>query len=325
MSENVQNGEALVEGGALVTARGLRKSYGAFEAVRGIDFEARAGECLGFLGPNGAGKTTTLRIIGCAIERGGGNLSIFGMDPSSEARRIKSLLGVVPQEDNLDTRISVLENLLLYGRYHNLDRRSRCRQGEELLDFFALSAKARQPVQTLSGGMRRRLLLARGLIQGPRMLLLDEPTTGLDPQARHLIWERLRVLKKRGTTLLLTTHYMEEAEQLCDRILIMDFGRIIAEGSPRELIRRLPGREVVEFTAPRDLRDRIKEILGPFVSSWERLEDRSVAMTQDAEALVSHLSDLEISPELNIHIRRATLEDVFLQLTGRRLSEDAEG
>jgi len=306
---------------ALVRARALRKSYGGLEAVRAIDFDAGAGECLGFLGPNGAGKTTTLRMIGCAIQPTGGDLSILGMDPRRDARRIKSFLGVVPQDDNLDTRLSVLENLLLYGRYHNMAPERRARRAADLLDFLVLTARTHDPVQTLSGGMRRRLLLARGLIHEPRLLLLDEPTTGLDPQARHVIWERLRALKKKGTTLLVTTHYMEEAESLCDRILIMDSGRIIASGVPRDLVRGLPGREVVEFAAPRHVRDRIAADLGDLVSRWEHLEERSLAMTADAEGLVGRLSRVATSGDVEIHIRRTSLEDVFLQLTGRRLSD----
>jgi lipooligosaccharide transport system ATP-binding protein len=305
----------------LIQARDLRKTYGSLEAVRGISFEVRRGECVGFLGPNGAGKTTTMRMVACALHRSAGVLRVFGMDPSIDGRRIKAQLGVVPQEDNLDTRISVLENLLLYGRYHGMPKARRESRARELLDLFLLSSRAREPVQNLSGGMRRRLLLARGLIHEPELLLLDEPTTGLDPQSRHVIWDKLLFLKKRGTTPCLTTHYMEEAEFLCDRVHIMEGGRIVASGSPRELIRQLPGKEVVEFFGPRVARDRVQEKLGPLVRSWEHLEDRSLAMTGDGERVVQRVAALIRQEGVEVRIRRATLEDVFLHLTGRRLVE----
>ncbi|MBD3334462.1 MAG: ATP-binding cassette domain-containing protein [Candidatus Eisenbacteria bacterium] len=292
------------------------------QAVRGVDFAVREQEFVGFLGPNGAGKTTIMRMVGCAIGRTAGALGVLGMDPQHHARWIKQQLGVVPQEDNLDTRLTVLENLLLYGRYHDMESGARRRRAEELLDFFVLSARAHDRVQTLSGGMRRRLLLARGLIHEPRVLLLDEPTTGLDPQARHLIWERLLALKRRGTTLLLTTHYMDEAEQLCDRVLIMEGGRFIAAGAPRELIGRLPGREIVEFTAPRPVRVSLAGEIRTGVEAWEHLEDRSLALTEDADALLRAMPESVHAAGVAVYARRATLEDVFLRLTGRRLSED---
>src|SRR5262245_52055054 len=230
----------------LVDARALVKRFGSFTAVDGIDFAIQPGEAFGFLGPNGAGKTSTMRMIGCVSPRSGGDLRVLGMDPATDGARIRARLGVVPQEDNLDTELTVWDNMMIYGRYFDMPRAAIRERAAELLDFVQLSDRRDSKVDPLSGGMKRRVTIARGLINTPEVLLLDEPTTGLDPQARHLLWDRLYRLKRQGVTLVLTTHYMDEAEQLCDRLVIMDEGRIVAEGSPRELIATYATREVVE-------------------------------------------------------------------------------
>src|SRR5207342_3227631 len=235
---------------SLIHARGLTKRFGDFVAVDGIDFDVAPGESFGFLGPNGAGKTSAMRMIGCVSPISGGTLRVLGMDPVADGPRIRARLGVCPQDDTLDTELTVRENLLIYGRYFGLSRRSVAAKADELLEFFQLGDKARSKVEDLSGGMKRRLTIARSLVNDPELLLLDEPTTGLDPQARHLVWDRLYRLKQRGVTLVLTTHYMDEAEQLCDRLVVMDKAKIVAEGSPRELIERYSTREVTELRFP---------------------------------------------------------------------------
>src|SRR5829696_304479 len=231
----------------MIHARGLVKRFGDLVAVDGIDLDVRRGEAFGFLGPNGAGKSSTMRMIGCVSPVSGGTLRILGRDPDADGPQIRARLGVVPQQDTLDLELTVRENVLIYGRYFGLTRRELRPKIDELLDFVQLTDRAGDKVEPLSGGMKRRLTIARSLVNDPDLLLLDEPTTGLDPQARHVVWDRLFRLKQRGVTLVLTTHYMDEAEQLCDRLVVMDHGRIVAQGSPRELIERYSTREVVEI------------------------------------------------------------------------------
>jgi lipooligosaccharide transport system ATP-binding protein len=304
----------------LVLARRLTKRFATFTAVDGIDFEVRAGEAFGFLGPNGAGKTSTMRMIGCASPTTEGELRVLGMDPRTQASAIKARLGVVPQADNLDDELTVRENLMMYARYFDIPREEAGRRADELLTFVQLSDRARAEVEPLSGGMKRRLTIARGLINDPEMILLDEPTTGLDPQARHLIWDRLYRLKQRGATLLLTTHYMDEAEQLCDRLVIMDKARIVAEGSPRALIERHSTREVLELRLPDDERGRLHSRLEGLADRIEELPDRVLLYTPDGERALelTHARGIRSDSAL---VRRATLEDVFLRLTGRTLIE----
>jgi lipooligosaccharide transport system ATP-binding protein len=309
-------------GEVLIEAHNLTKRFGSFTAVDGIDVEVRAGEAFGFLGPNGAGKSSTMRMIGCVSPVSGGRLRVLGMDPAADGPRIRARLGVVPQEDGLDTELSVAENLYVYGRYFDIPRAVLRDRVAELLSFMELTERAGAQVDTLSGGMKRRLTIARALVNDPDLVLLDEPTTGLDPQARHLVWERLYRLRQRGATLVLTTHYMDEAEQLCDRLVVMDKARIVAEGSPRELIDRYASREVVElrFTddGHGDLAGRLTtERIGERV---EVLPDRLLVYTGDGDATVSRVTGLGLVPE-SMLVRRASLEDVFLRLTGRTLVE----
>jgi lipooligosaccharide transport system ATP-binding protein len=304
----------------LVHARALTKRFGGFTAVDAIDFDVRPAEAFGFLGPNGAGKTSTTRMIACSSPVTDGELSVLGMDPRSDARRIKARLGVVPQIDNLDNELGVRENLEMYARYFDIPRAVARRRADELLDFVQLAERASDQVEPLSGGMKRRLTIARALINEPEMIILDEPTTGLDPQARHLLWERLYQLKKRGATLLITTHYMDEAEQLCDRLVVMDKAKIVAEGSPRELIERYSTREVLEIRVPDDARGHVDGKLAGLADRYEELPDRLLLYTDDGEQALNevHRRELPIDTAL---VRRSTLEDVFLRLTGRSLIE----
>ncbi len=301
----------------LIEAHGLVKRFGSFTAVDGVDFEVAPGEAFGFLGPNGAGKTSTMRMIGCVSPVTGGRLRVLGMDPAVEGARIRARLGVVPQADSLDMELTVRENLLIYGRYFDLSRREALRRAGELLEFVQLSDRADDEVEPLSGGMKRRLTIARALINEPDLLLLDEPTTGLDPQARHLLWDRLYRLRQRGVTLVLTTHYMDEAEQLCDRLVVMDKARIVAAGSPRELIERYASREVAELRfggrdVPADGQ------LDGIADRVERLPDRLLLYAADGEAAAAAVHARGIRPE-SVLVRRSSLEDVFLRLTGRSL------
>jgi lipooligosaccharide transport system ATP-binding protein len=305
---------------SLVLARRLTKRFGTFTAVDGIEFEVRAGEAFGFLGPNGAGKTSTMRMIGCASPITEGELRVLGMDPRTHASNIKARLGVVPQADNLDAELTVRENLLMYARYFDIPRDVATRRADELLAFVQLADRGRAEVEPLSGGMKRRLTIARGLINEPDLILLDEPTTGLDPQARHLIWDRLYRLKRRGATLLLTTHYMDEAEQLCDRLVIMDKGRIVAEGSPRSLIERHAPREVLELRLPDDERGHLRGRLDDLADRVEELPDRVLLYTSDGERALEQVHARGIRSESTL-VRRSSLEDVFLRLTGRTLIE----
>ena len=304
--------------GPLVLARNLRKTFSSFTAVDGIDFEVRPGEAFGFLGPNGAGKTSTMKMIACASPVTGGELRVFGMDPGTEASTIKARLGVVPQADNLDLELTVRENLLMYARYFDIPSQTARQRTEELLAFVQLGERGGSRVEPLSGGMKRRLTIARALINEPDLILLDEPTTGLDPQARHLIWERLYRLKKNGATLLLTTHYMDEAEQLCDRLIVMDKGRIVAEGSPRELIERYVTREVLELRLADTDGDVLKERLASLATHVEILPERIQLHADDGEQVLEQIHALGVPVERAL-VRRATLEDVFLRLTGRTL------
>ena len=302
----------------LVRAKALTKRFGDQLAVDGVDFGVRRGEVFGFLGPNGAGKTTIMRMIACVSPVTDGALSVLGMDPRQDGPAIRARLGVVPQEDNLDTELTVWDNLMIYGRYFDLPRAEIKKRATELLEFVQLSDRRDSRVDPLSGGMKRRLTIARALVNQPEVLLLDEPTTGLDPQARHMLWERLYRLKQNGVTLVLTTHYMDEAEQLCDRLVIMDQGRIVAEGSPRQLIDQHVEREVVELRFADGKRDGMETRLEGLGARLEVLPDRILVDTDDGEAAVRAVHERGIEPD-SILVRRATLEDVFLNLTGRTL------
>jgi lipooligosaccharide transport system ATP-binding protein len=311
---------AETNGKPLVHARGLVKRFGELAAVDGVDFDLTRGEAFGFLGPNGAGKTSTMRMIGCVSPVSDGTLRVFGLDPARDGVKIRGRLGVVPQEDSLDMDLTVRENIVVYGRYFGLPRGQLRKRADELLDFVELSERANDRVEPLSGGMKRRLTIARSLVNDPEVLLLDEPTTGLDPQARHVVWDRLYRLKRRGVTLLLTTHYMDEAEQLCDRLVVMDHGRIVAEGSPLELIERYSTREVVELRfddgQPADVTPWVEGL----ASRVEALPDRVLLYTDDGDAAAHGIHDRGLVPG-SVLVRRSTLEDVFLHLTGRSLIE----
>ncbi|MEP7360606.1 MAG: ABC transporter ATP-binding protein [Chloroflexota bacterium] len=304
----------------LIRARGLTKKFGTFVAVDEIDFDVAPGEAFGFLGPNGAGKTSTMRMIGAVSPRSGGQLSVLGTDPDKNGAGIRARLGVVPQSDTLDTELTVLENLLIYGRYFDLSYAESRERAKELLEFVQLSDRTTSLVEPLSGGMKRRLTIARSLINEPELLLLDEPTTGLDPQARHLVWDRLYRLKQRGTTLVLTTHYMDEAEQLCDRLVVMDKAKIVAEGSPRALIEQYSTKEVLELRFPAGIQDTLDGQLDGLGERVEKLPDRVLVYAADGEAVAAAVHERGLRPETSL-VRRSSLEDVFLRLTGRSLIE----
>ena len=301
----------------MIEAQGLTKRYGDFTAVDGIDFAVARGETFGFLGPNGAGKSSTMRMIGAVSPPSGGTLRVLGQDPEHDGSEIRQRLGVVPQEDNLDLELDVGENLLVYGRFFGLPRDEIRRRSDELLEFVQLTDRREARVDSLSGGMKRRLTIARALVNSPELMLLDEPTTGLDPQARHALWDRLYRLKQQGVTLVLTTHYMDEAEQLCDRLVIMDQAKIVAEGSPRELIERFVEREVVELRFGTQNGHPALDDLGDHV---EVLQDRIVIGADDGDAVVDQVHARGLHPE-TVLVRRSTLEDVFLRLTGRSLND----
>ena len=305
---------------SLIHARALTKRFGDFTAVDAVDFDVAPGEAFGFLGPNGAGKTSTMRMIGCTSPISDGELGVLGMDPRRDGARIRARLGVVPQQDTLDNELTVRENLIVYGRYFGLSRDECRRRAAELLDFVQLSDRGSDLVEPLSGGMKRRLTIARSLINEPDLMLLDEPTTGLDPQARHLLWDRLYRLKQRGVTLVLTTHYMDEAEQLCDRLVVMDKAKIVAEGSPRALIDQYSTREVAEFRFAPGVQDTLDGKLDGLAERMEWLPDRVLLYADDGEEVVSASRERGIVPE-QVLVRRSTLEDVFLRLTGRSLIE----
>ena len=307
-------------GEPLIRARGLVKRFGELAAVDSVDFDLQRGEAFGFLGPNGAGKTSTMRMIGCVSPVSDGTLSVFGLDPARDGVQIRARLGVVPQEDSLDMELTVRENIIVYGRYFGLARSVLRKRADELLEFVELTDRAKDRVEPLSGGMKRRLTIARSLVNDPEVLLLDEPTTGLDPQARHVVWDRLYRLKRQGVTLLLTTHYMEEAEQLCDRLVVMDKGKIVAEGSPRELIERYSTREVVELRFGDTRPDDFAYWTEGLVSRVEPLPDRVLLYTDNGDAASHGIHERGLVPE-SVLVRRSTLEDVFLHLTGRSLIE----
>jgi len=307
-----QNGQPLIQ------ARGLVKRFGELVAVDAIDFDLQRGEAFGFLGPNGAGKTSTMRMIGCVSPVTDGTLRVFGLDPARDGVKIRGRLGVVPQADTLDMELTVRENIVIYGRYFGLPRRQLGPRADELLEFVQLTERANDRVEPLSGGMKRRLTIARSLVNDPDVMLLDEPTTGLDPQARHVVWDRLYRLKQSGVTLVLTTHYMDEAEQLCDRLVVMDKGKIVAEGSPRELIERYSTREVVELRFDGARPDDLGYWTAGHVTRVESLPDRVLLYTEDGDAAAHALHERGLVPD-SVLVRRSTLEDVFLHLTGRSL------
>jgi lipooligosaccharide transport system ATP-binding protein len=304
-------------GDGLVQARGLRKRFGDVEAVWGVDVDVAPGEVFGFLGPNGAGKSSTMRMIACVSPRSGGTLQVLGMDPDVDCPRIRARIGVVPQLDNLDNELTVRQNLQVYGRYFGLSRRHVREKATELMEFAQLGDRADDAVEPLSGGMKRRLTIARSLVNDPELLLLDEPTTGLDPQARHLLWERLYRLKREGVTQIITTHYMDEAEQLCDRLVVMDGGLIVAEGAPAELIETYSTREVLELRFTPEQRP-TADALASLGERVEELPDRLLLYTADGEHAQGAVHRAGLRP-LSALVRRSSLEDVFLRLTGRTL------
>lgn len=305
---------------ALIHARGLTKKFGDFTAVDGIDFDVAKGESFGLLGPNGAGKSTTMRIIAATSRRTSGTISILGRDPEEHGPQVRAHLGVVPQQDNLDTELTVYENLYIYGRYFGLSKRYIRNKVDELLTFAQLEEKRDVKVDALSGGMKRRLTIARALISEPDILMLDEPTTGLDPQARHILWDRLFRLKEDGVTLIITTHFMDEAEQLCDRLVVMDKGKIMAEGSPLELIKQFSTKEVLELRFGSDRNQEVAPTLKAMCDRIEQLPDRILLYVDDGEALLEAITAKKLHPTTSL-VRRSSLEDVFLRLTGRSLIE----
>jgi lipooligosaccharide transport system ATP-binding protein len=302
----------------LVWARGLVKRFGTFVAVDGVDFDIARGEAFGFLGPNGAGKTSTMRMIACMSPVSQGTLRLLGLDPATRGADIRARIGLVPQEDTLDLELTVLDNLLIYGRYFDLPKKVIRGRAERLLDFAQLAERAHDKVDSLSGGMKRRLTIARSLVSDPELLILDEPTTGLDPQARHLLWDRLYRLKQEGVTLIITTHYMDEAEQLCDRLVVMDHGRFAAEGRPSQLIDRYSTKEVVELRFRSGEHEAVAARIEDLGERIEILPDRLLLYTADGDQTLEQVHGRGLAPESAL-VRRATLEDVFLRLTGRTL------
>ncbi len=304
----------------MITAKNLVKTYGEFNAVDGINFEVKKGEAFGLLGPNGAGKSTTMRMVASVSKRTSGDLTILGLDPNQRGPDIRAHLGVVPQQDNLDVELRVRENLIIYGRYFGLPHKFLKKKADELIEFAQLTEKAKTKVDDLSGGMKRRLTIARALVNEPDILLLDEPTTGLDPQARHILWDRLFRLKEEGVTLVITTHYMDEAEQLCDRLIVMDKGKIMAEGTPADLIARYSSREVVEVRFGSDKNADVAKQLEGLGDRLEVLPDRILVYSADGEAVLEAIAHQGLRPLTSL-VRRSSLEDVFLRLTGRSLVE----
>jgi lipooligosaccharide transport system ATP-binding protein len=305
---------------SLISARGLTKKFGDFVAVDSIDFDVAKGESFGLLGPNGAGKSTVMRMIGATSQRNAGELTILGKDPEKNGPQIRAHLGVVPQQDNLDMQLSVAENLYIYGRYFGLPRKFVKGKIDELLTFAQLEEKRDAKVEALSGGMKRRLTIARALVSEPEILMLDEPTTGLDPQARHILWDRLFRLKEQGVTLVITTHFMDEAEQLCDRLIVMDKGKIMAEGSPASLIKDFSTKEVLEVRFGSDRNQEVADKLRSMCERIEELPDRVLMYTEDGESLLEKIYSSGLHPKTSL-VRRSSLEDVFLRLTGRTLIE----
>ena len=310
--------ERAVTTGPILEARDLVKRFGDLTAVKGVSFAVEKGESFGLLGPNGAGKTSTLRMISAVSEPTSGSLTILGLDPRRDGPEIRGRLGVVPQEDTLELELTVRQNLEMFGRYFDLPRNVLRERASELLEFTQLSERANDKVDDLSGGMKRRLTIARALVNQPEILILDEPTTGLDPQARHLVWERLYRLKREGVTQIITTHYMDEAEQLCDRLVVMDHGTIVAEGPPSELIARHSTREVVELRFDTDSHEELHERLSPFAQRVEVLPDRILLYVNEGDDTLRELHAVGVVPTSAL-VRRSSLEDVFLRLTGRTL------
>jgi len=304
----------------VIRAKNLTKKYKDFVAVDGIDFEVKRGESFGLLGPNGAGKSTTMKMISSVSQRTGGELTILGKEPNTHGPEIRAHLGVVPQKDLLDRELKAWENLFTYGRYFGLSRKFLKQKVEELLEFAQLTEKRNSKADDLSGGMQRRLAIARGLVNEPEILMLDEPTTGLDPQARHILWDRLFRLKEQGVTLVITTHYMDEAEQLCDRLIVMDKGKIMAEGSPAALIKQYSSKEVVEVRFGTDKNEKFAPQLEELADRIEVLPDRILLYTEKGEELLTRIVDAGLHPVTSL-VRRSSLEDVFLRLTGRTLVE----
>ena len=313
--------QSLVEesGDAVVRASGLRKVFGNVEAVRGISFKVAKRECFGFLGPNGAGKTTTMKMIGCVSPATAGIFHVFGLDPKRSLRQIKTRIGIVPQEPNLDEALPVEENLTVYARFFNVPSALAKERAGELLSFMELTEKRESKVADLSGGMKRRLLISRALMSDPELLILDEPTTGLDPQARHLVWDKMFELKRRGVTQIVTTHYMDEAQQLCDRLVVMDRGLIMEEGTPSELIEKHLGKEVLEMRLPSELIEVIPKN-DPLIRGYDTYRDLLLLYSDNADLLLDRMKSKGIGSDYAM-VRRSTLEDVFLKLTGRRLTE----
>lgn len=304
----------------LIQVTNLVKNFGSFTAVNGISFSVKQGESFGLLGPNGAGKSSTMRIIGATSQRTSGDVKILGKDPELHGPQIRAHLGVVPQQDNLDEELTCAENLYIYGRYFGLPKKLVTEKIDDLLEFAQLNEKKNAKVNSLSGGMKRRLTIARALVSDPDILMLDEPTTGLDPQARHILWDRLFRLKEKGVTLLITTHHMDEAEQLCDRLIVMDNGKIMAEGSPAGLIKEYSSKEVLEVRFGSDRNAQMVEKLNNLSDRLEVLPDRLLMYTESGEELLAKISALNIHPNTSL-VRRSSLEDVFLRLTGRTLIE----
>ncbi len=302
----------------MIIASNLTKTYGDFVAVDGINFVVKKGEAFGLLGPNGAGKSTTMRMIASTLQRSSGDLSILGKDPNEKGPEIRAHLGVVPQQDNLDRELKVWENLYVYGRYFGLSRKFVKAKIEELIEFAQLEDKRNAKTDELSGGMKRRLTIARALVNEPEILMLDEPTTGLDPQARHVLWDRLFRLKEQGVTLVITTHYMDEAEQLCDRLVVMDKGKIMAEGSPADLIREYSSKEVVEVRFGSSRNAEVAEQLKGIGERLEVLPDRILIYSEQGEKDLNKIVEMGLDPVTSL-VRRSSLEDVFLRLTGRTL------
>ncbi len=304
----------------LIVARGLTKKFGDFTAVDGIDFTVKRGESFGLLGPNGAGKSTTMRIIGATSQRTSGEITILGKDPEKFGPQIRAHLGVIPQKDNLDEQLTVTQNLYIYGRYFGLSNKFIKGKIEELLEFAQLEEKRDAKVDSLSGGMKRRLTIARALVSEPDILMLDEPTTGLDPQARHILWDRLFRLKEKGVTLVITTHFMDEAEQLCERLIVIDRGKIMAEGSPADLIKRYSSKEVLELRFGSENNETVADKLRDKCERIEVLPDRVLLYSEDAEHVLEEIVRSGMQPKTSL-VRRSSLEDVFLRLTGRTLIE----
>jgi len=304
----------------LIEVENLTKKFGDFTAVNGITFSVKQGESFGLLGPNGAGKSSTMRIIAATSQRTSGDVKILGKDPEVNGPQIRAHLGVVPQQDNLDEELTCAENLYIYGRYFGLPKKMVIAKIDELLEFAQLIDKKDTKVNALSGGMKRRLTIARALVSDPDILMLDEPTTGLDPQARHILWDRLFRLKEKGVTLLITTHHMDEAEQLCDRLIVMDKGQIMAEGAPAELIKQYSSKEVLEVRFGSDRNAQMVDKLKSLATRLEELPDRLLLYAESGEDLLAKITGMNIHPNTSL-VRRSSLEDVFLRLTGRSLIE----